>query len=135
MNYDDPYSDDNDIDPPKDTMNMKSSSSSSTKDDSELGLLLYELASLDVGSDNNNNSDQPQTCPICSIRVSLKEFADHVHGCLDNMDKNDRDDMRSQLERDGDFAAAYARQVCYISSLRPIDRNIFPYFSFFVLFV
>ena len=116
-NYPLPQSDDDqDIDSPNNN-NMQSSKSNDNID-TDLGLLLYELASLDVKGNNGNNNndeslDQPQTCPICSRRVSLKEFPDHVHSCLDAMDEGDLNDMRTQVERDSDFANAYARQVCH----------------------
>mmetsp|Transcript_10557 Transcript_10557/g.9549 ORF Transcript_10557/g.9549 Transcript_10557/m.9549 type:complete len:396 (+) Transcript_10557:62-1249(+) len=110
--------DDNDIDSPKDlTMNK---SSPSSKQDSELGLLLHKLANLEVRGDGNGNGNgngndnQLQTCPICSRRVALKEYPDHVHGCLDAMDEGDRHDMRSAVERDSDFASAYAQQHGYV---------------------
>lgn len=108
---------DNDLD---NGMMMKSRSSSNEPemanlakpDDSEFGLLLYELASLDVGNSNQQNN-APQTCPICSRRVSLKQFPDHVHQCLDTMDDSERHDLRSQVERDSDFATAYALKHGY----------------------
>lgn len=80
--------------------------------DGDFGVLLYELASLNVG--HQSNPDEQQTCPICSARVSLRQFPDHVHNCLDKMDEGDLDDMRSQTEKDSDFATAYARKHGYV---------------------
>ena len=80
--------------------------------DADFGVLLYELASLNVGHDSN--PDDQQTCPVCSARVPLRLFPDHVHKCLDQMDEGDLDDMRSQTEKDSDFATTYALKVCFI---------------------
>eukprot|EP01083_Nonionella_stella_P089840 250872_1 len=84
-------------------------------EDTEFGLLLYELASLDVGHHKQEAAEQPQTCPICSSRVSLKEFPDHVHHCLDRMDTGDRNSMKSQVELDSDFATEYALKHGYVT--------------------
>ena len=92
-------------------MQTHSRSPSNDANDTDFGLLLYELASLDVGADKNE-PDAPQTCPICSSRVSLKAFPDHVHRCLDAMDDADLDDMRTQTEKDSDYATQYALNVC-----------------------
>jgi len=81
--------------------------------EADFGILLYELASLNVGQESN--PDDMQTCPICSARVSLRQFPDHVHRCLDAMDEGDRNDMRSQTEKDSDFAAEYAIRHNYVT--------------------
>ena len=138
MNDNDPFKmplpDDNDIDnkmainsrSPSNEANMNNFSfnnnnnNNNNDNDDDLGLLLFQLASLDVDNNNNNDpngndkSNKPQTCPICSRRVSLKDFPDHVHQCLDAMDDGERNDMRSQAEKDSDFAAAYAIKVCFL---------------------
>jgi len=83
--------------------------------DGEFGVLLYELASLKVGNDAREDPDEPQTCPICSKRISLRDFAEHVHACLDAMDEGDRNDMRSQTEKDSDFATEYALKHGFVT--------------------
>ena len=95
----------------EDKMQTHSRSPSNDANDTDFGLLLYELASLDVGA-QKEQSEAPQTCPICSMRVSLKAFPDHVHSCLDSMDDSDLNDMRSQIEKDSDYATKYALNVC-----------------------
>jgi len=126
MNDNDPFKmglpDDNDMDNKMST-NSRSPSNEpnmNDNDDTDFGLLLFQLASLDVDNNNNNNQNgndnKPQTCPICSRRVSLKEFPDHVHGCLDAMDDGERNDMRTQCEKDSDFAAAYAIKHGYTTN-------------------
>ena len=99
----------------EDKMQTLSRSPSNEANDTEFGLLLYELASLDVGA-QKDQSEAPQTCPICSCRVSLKEFPDHVHSCLDAMDDSDLNDMRTQIEKDSDYATKYALNVCFCLS-------------------
>eukprot|EP01084_Bolivina_argentea_P303265 523550_1 len=81
--------------------------------DTEFGLLLYELASLNVAKNELQNR-QMQTCPICSIRVSLSDFADHVHICLDKMDDDYRNYIRIQIQKDSDFANEYAVNHGYV---------------------
>ena len=57
------------------------------------GVLIRELAFLD-----NQSSDEPQTCPLCSDGVSLKQFPEHVLLCLDGMDVDELDELRSHYE-------------------------------------
>jgi len=119
---DDDEDDDDDLDCNKMAMQQQhnsNSNSNSNSNDTDFGLLLYELASLDVNQGNSDASSavqrqqRPQTCPICSMRISLQEFADHVHHCVAGMDDTQRNDLRSQSEKDHDFATSYALKHGY----------------------
>merc|ERR1719384_270622 len=108
-----PLPSDDEEDTNKMLSDSRSPSNESNNDD--LGLLLYELASLNVTNNELSPSEAPQTCPICSVRVSLQAFPDHVHSCLDKMDDGDRNDLRSQQEKDSDFAIQYALRHGYVT--------------------